>query len=474
MYGSDDKPFCACSTPGGVSGIAVIRLSGNGAGEVADKAVKIIKTYGDSKDIVSMPGYTAAFAIFFDPKTGEKIDEVVINHFVPPHSFTGDEMVEISCHGSSLVKSEILRVLVENGARAALPGEFTKRAFLNGKMDLTQAEAVMNVIAADSERALKASNSQLNGKLKDALLNAESKLYEALSLIEMIVEFPEHDDTPENTEKVRDLCVQVKDTYSDLKRSYAKGRVLSERMKIALAGLPNSGKSSLLNSLTGYDRAIVTEVAGTTRDTLEADVSVNGIPVTVVDTAGIRQTGDRIEAIGVERAKKASAESDLVFYLVAPDTEVAEVKSQLQELLSNGTAPSSMAVLFSKSDIGKNPNEEKIREEAQSLGITDFIEVSSADGIALSDLKDHITKVYENLGGLVSSETILMNSRHAEIIDKAEGYLDMAIDAIDNELGVDVASSVLRLCLEKTGEITGKSVSNELVDSIFSKFCIGK
>lgn len=474
MSDIENKPFCACSTPGGVSGIAVIRMSGKGSFEVCDKIFKILRTCGGAKKISDMEGYTAAYAKASDPKTNEKIDDCIVTVFRSPNSYTGEDMVEISCHGGVVVKQEILRVLTEQGGRAALPGEFTKTAFLNGKLDLTEAEAVMNVIAADSERALKASNAQLGGALKRELKEAEDKLYEALSLIEMMVEFPEHDDTPENTTRVRGLCDEVKSVFERLKDSYEKGRVLSERMRIALCGLPNSGKSSLLNSLTGYDRAIVTEVAGTTRDTLEVEVNVNGIPVTLIDTAGIRETDDKIEAMGVERAKTASSESDLTLYLAAPDVEPDEILTQINELLDEGVSKSSLAVVFSKSDLGRNFSSGVIENKCREIGIENFISVSSVDRIYLEELKSFITDRYENLGGTTSGETILLNKRHAMILNESIGYLNMGIDAIDNDMGLDAASSVLRLALDKTGEITGKSVSSELVDNIFSRFCIGK
>ena len=469
-----DRPFCACSTPGGVSGIAVIRMSGNGSTEVANKVMKVLRSYKDLTKISDMEGYTCCLAKVFDPKTNEKIDDSIVTVFKAPNSYTGDDMVEISCHGGVTVKQEILRILIENGARPAEPGEFTKRAFLNGKLDLSQAEAVMNVIASDSTRALKAGNAQLSGALKTALSEVESKFYEALSLIEMMVEFPEHDDTPENTSKVKEICLFVRNELTGLKDSYAKGRILSERMRIALCGLPNSGKSSLLNSLTGYDRAIVTEVAGTTRDTLEVNVEVNGIPVTLVDTAGIRKTDDKIEAMGVQRAKEESYQSDLVLYLVAPDVSFEQIISQIKGLIDEGTSVSSMAVVFSKSDLGKNAFEEKITEECRGLGIDMFLSISSVEKICLEELKSFIEERYENLGGTTSSETVLLNRRHALLIEESLNYLDMGINALDDEMGLDCASSVLRLALDKTGEITGKSVSSELVDNIFSRFCIGK
>lgn len=474
MSGFIDKPFCACSTPSGVSGIAVIRLSGENSSVVADKVTRILRSSGDYNKVSEMPGYTCAFAHVFDNSTGEVIDDVVITRFVAPYSYTGDELVEISCHGGTCVKQEIMRVLLESGARLADPGEFTKRAFLNGKLDLSQAEAVMNVIASDSSRALKASNSQLNGKLSKELEDAETKMYEALSLIEMIVEFPEHDDTPENTERVTGILGKVREILVDLEKSYAKGRVLSESMSIALSGLPNSGKSSLLNALSGYDRAIVTEMAGTTRDTLEVQVDIDGIPVTVVDTAGIRETSDKIEAMGVERAIRATSESDIVFYLVAPDATAEEIIEQIKTLLNEGVNPQIVTLVFSKKDIGSNASTDEIIKKCEEIGITNSICISSIEKDSIKELKSYITAVYENLGGSVSSEIIIMNKRHAQIISASVGYLDMAISAINDELGVDVASSVIRMSLEQLGEITGKNVSTELVDSIFSRFCIGK
>ena len=221
----DSRPFCACSTPSGTAGIAVIRLSGTDSAAIADKCVRIIRASSDSiKSCLDMPGYTAAYAEFRDPSTDTVLDNVIITRFVAPYSYTGDEMIEISCHGGQAVRQEILRVLNELGIRPAEPGEFTKTAFINGKLDLTEAEAVMNVISADSSRALEASNSQLMGSLKLKISEAEDILYKALSSIEMMIEFPEHDDTPENTKAVEDMIEGVKDLFDSLARSYGRGR----------------------------------------------------------------------------------------------------------------------------------------------------------------------------------------------------------------------------------------------------------
>lgn len=466
------KPFCACSTPVGIGGIAVIRVSGDGSGSLIDNLVKIIRSADDVQSFSQMRGYTLALADFFDPKTHLTIDRVIIGRFEAPHSYTGQEMAEISCHGGNAVKQEILRVLLENGFRAAQPGEFTKTAFYNGKLDLTSAEAVMSVIAADSERALLAANSQMNGKLSKRLSSTEEKLYKVLSLIEMIVEFPEHDDTPENEENIKSILCECQTELQKLVDSYGTGRILAQRMRIALCGLPNSGKSSLLNCMSGYDRAIVTETPGTTRDTLEVSINVAGIPVTLIDTAGIRDTEDTIEAMGVDRAKSEFANADMVLYLISPTASLESVTAQLEQICKAERA-GRVTILFSKCDSGRNQQEEQIKAECKARGIESFLSVSSTSEINIDSIQELIADFFEKQGAAAGDVT-LMNSRHYERLNSALECLNMAIDALDGNLGVDVASSVLRSSLDSIGEITGKTVSAELVDTIFSKFCIGK
>ena len=317
-----DKPYCACATPPGVSGIAVIRMAGEGSAAVADKVFRIVRAAGDAKTVAEMAGYTLAYGTFIDPSDETVIDEVMLTRFCAPHSYTGEESVEISCHGGLTVRQEILRVLLENGARMAGPGEYTKRAFMAGKLDLSQAEAVMDVIAADSELALRAAESQLSGSLKEQVENISAVLYLQLSLFEMFLdEIEEEDDNETKIHYAEELENSVYKRLSELTDSYKQGRILSERMKIVICGIPNSGKSSLLNCLSGYDRAIVTDVPGTTRDTLEVITSIRGIPVKLIDTAGIRKTDDVVEAIGVDRANAAIGEADIVLWLVSTDEE---------------------------------------------------------------------------------------------------------------------------------------------------------
>ena len=465
------EPFCALSTPAGVSGIAVIRASGEGVSLKASKAVKILRTTGERTDaaLESLGGYESCYARFIDPSTGNTVDDVVVTVFKAPHSYTGEDMIEISCHGGQAVRQEILRVLNSLGIRPAAPGEFTKTAFINGKMDLTEAEAVMNIISADSSRALEASNTQLMGRLRERIIGAEDRLYEALSGIEMMIEFPEHDDTPENTKRIEDMITAVRTELLGLAESYGRGRLLTERMKIAILGLPNSGKSTLLNFLAGFDRAIVTDVPGTTRDTLEFNTEIEGIPVTFVDTAGIRETDDRIEAMGVKLAITAAAEADLVLYLIAPDAPLESIKETVSALDS-----SKVRVLFTKSDKGENPLKEQIEDELKAQGVTGFASVSVKEEINTGLIGQFVKDAYEKAGGISASDITVLSSRHADLLRSAVQKLGEAEGILRDGLGVDVCSQVIRAALEDSGQITGRTVSDELVENIFSRFCIGK
>ncbi len=465
--------FCACSTPGGKSGIAVIRISGVDHASFLDDAVKIIRTGSDASSVSEMPGYTTALADFKDPATGEVIDRVIISRYKAPHSYTGQDLTEISCHGGDAVRQEILRVLYEGGIRPAAPGEFTKTAFINGKLGLSEAEAVMGVINAESKRALSASGSQLAGALSEKLSAVEEELYKALSLIEMIVEFPEHDDTPENTGRVREIIEGSCKTVRQLEKSYAKGRMLTNRMNVVLTGAPNSGKSTLLNVLAGFERAIVTDIPGTTRDTLDLQIEVEGIPVTVTDTAGLRRTEDEVEAIGVERAGKAIENADLIFLLIAPDETQEDAKEKADIIAAAGKAPDTIPV-FSKSDEDTNIYKDSISSYAKGKNMMDSIVISARDEESIDTVRKCIVRCYEEAGGLTGTEITVMSERHRDLLYSAAGKLGESISVIDDGLGIDIASSVIRSALDDIGSITGKNVSAELVNRIFSDFCIGK
>ena len=473
MYSYDDEPICACSTPAGISGIAVIRVSGNGCGKLADKCSVILRSSGDYSRLSELPGYTCAFGYVKDPSTGTRVDEVIFTRFEAPHSYTGEEMIEISSHGSGAVKQEILKCLGMSGIRMAYPGEFSRRAFINGKMSLASAEAVMDVINSETERQLEAAGSLLSGKLADEIDHIEKNLYDQAAMLETFKEFDTEDpeDADAKLEEVKDNLSDCHDRLTTLCKGYGKGRILSERLRVALLGLPNSGKSTLLNTLTGFDRAIVTEVAGTTRDTIEVQININGIPVTLIDTAGIRETEDIIENIGIGKAYEAGRGADMVFYMIPPDMTVDEAYTCVREIAEDCE---SVTGVFSKSDAGENPDREEIEARLRELGITNFISISAEEDLNIDKLEDIIIDYYNELGGGASEGLLITNSRHYTKFLKASKKLALALDALDNGLGTEVCASALRACLDEIGEVTGKTVSATLADTIFSRFCIGK
>ena len=473
MYSYDDEPICACSTPAGISGIAVIRISGNGCGKLADKCSVIIRSSGDYSKLSELPGYTCAFGYVKDPSTDLKVDEVVFTHFEAPHSYTGEEMVEISSHGSGAVKQEILKCLGMSGIRMAYPGEFSRRAFINGKMSLASAEAVMDVINSETERQLEAAGSLMSGKLAEEIDYIERNLYDQAAMLETFTEFDTEDPDEEEAklETVKDNLSDCHDRLTTLCKGYGKGRILSERLRVALLGLPNSGKSTLLNTLTGFDRAIVTEVAGTTRDTIEVQLNINGIPVTLIDTAGIRETDDIIESMGIGKAYEAGRGSDMIFYMIPPDMTADEAYSGVKGIIEDCE---SVTAVFSKSDAGENPDREEIETKLKTLGIESFISISAEEDLNIDKLEDVIIDYYNELGGGASEGLLITNSRHYSKFLKASKKLALALDALDNNLGTEVCASALRACLDEIGEVTGKTVSATLADTIFSRFCIGK
>jgi tRNA modification GTPase len=473
MYSYDDEPICACSTPAGISGIAVIRISGNGCGKLADKCSVILRSSGDYSKLSELPGYTCAFGYVKDPSNGIKVDEVIFTHFEAPHSYTGEEMVEISSHGSGAVKQEILKCLGMSGIRMAYPGEFSRRAFINGKMSLASAEAVMDVINSETERQLEAAGSLMSGKLAEEIDYIERNLYDQAAMLETFTEFDTEDPDEEEAklETVKDNLSDCHDRLTTLCKGYGKGRILSERLRVALLGLPNSGKSTLLNTLTGFDRAIVTEVAGTTRDTIEVQLNINGIPVTLIDTAGIRETDDIIESMGIGKAYEAGRGSDMIFYMIPPDMTADEAYSGVKGIIEDCE---SVTAVFSKSDAGENPDREEIESKLKTLGIESFISISAEEDLNIDKLEDVIIDYYNELGGGASEGLLITNSRHYSKFLKASKKLALALDALDNNLGTEVCASALRACLDEIGEVTGKTVSATLADTIFSRFCIGK
>lgn len=477
-----ERPYCACATPPGIGGIAVIRMSGKQSAQVADRVFFVIRTCSDTvKTVESMEGYTTAFGHIKDPVSGRIIDEAVLTFFRSPHSYTGEDLIEISCHGGSAVRQEILRVLIENGARAAVPGEFTKSAFLAGKIDLTQAESVMDVISSESSLALASAGLQLLGALKQEIRSISDALYQAFAALEMIVEFPEHDDSPENTRAAADEIKHQIERLESLATTYSQGKILREKMTVVLCGIPNSGKSSLLNRLAGYDRAIVTAIPGTTRDTLEVITSVEGIPVRLIDTAGLRETMDEIEKIGVSRAYDAVREADLLLWLISPEEDAGEDLSFLSAAAKR-LGDQKIGILVSKSDLISEKTATEFRDlvlaKITAEGLLEKIRFSmsfsSETGEGIRTIGHQIKSIYDELGQGRDSELLITNARHYTHVLSAAARLKQAESVLMNGEPSEIACSLIRMAMDELGEITGDCVSETLVETIFSRFCIGK
>lgn len=477
-----EKPYCACATPPGTSGIAVIRMAGEGSTAIMDRVFRIRRAADDAKSVTDMRGYTVAYGVLVDPTSETIVDEVMVTRFCAPHSYTGEESVEISCHGGTTVRQEILRVLQENGARMAGPGEFTKRAFLAGKLDLSQAEAVMDVISADSDLALRAAQSQLQGSLRNEIRSISESLYEALAVMEMWVDEPDDEDAQQALHDNADKISRIRTQIQALADTYRQGRMLKERMRVVICGVPNSGKSSLLNRLSGYERAIVTDTPGTTRDTLEVQTSILGVPVTLIDTAGIRETSDRIEAMGVVRANDAMEEADLVFWLVYPDEQDVVLQASMIDRLMKLRPDVRIGLLMSKSDLVDESEAQKEIDKLEALILEkgysrklDFVErISASNGDGISKMEAFIRSSYDEMGSNTSQGMLLTNQRHYEILVTVMEKLEEVVKLCKNGESLEAPSLVLRTAMEELGEITGDSVSDKLVDTIFSRFCVGK
>jgi len=466
--------YAACSTPPGVAGIAVIRISGEDAFDVVeDVFVPVSPSY---KSVREMKGYSCAYGKFIDSKEHKNIiDQVILTKFIAPESYTGEDTVEISCHGGTGVKSMILNVLYSQGARPAEPGEFTKNAFLNGKIDLSQAEAVMDIISAHTFRSETEAAKQLEGKLSTKIKQISNKIYEQMSKVEMIIEFPEHEDSEQGVKGISEELLIINKELDTLIASFRQGRILREGFTVAISGKPNAGKSSMLNTISGYERSIVTDIPGTTRDTIEEIVDVRGIPVKLIDTAGLRSSSDEVEKIGIERARHAMEHSDLVFWISSDervDTDkLSESDEDFKYLLSLENKKK-IVLIIGKSDI--IPWEINKQILIKAFPESEIIPFSSVTGEGLNDVFDLILKKYEEFGSPSGEEVIITNHRHYNSLEAASRSLKMAMESINNNMPEDILAAALRSVADRISEITGDTVSEEVINEIFSRFCVGK
>ena len=447
--------IAAISTPLGEGAIGIVRLSGTDSFAIAQKIFK-------GKNLSKVESHTLNYGHIVDPQNQEILDEVMVGAMRSPKTFTREDIIEINTHGGIAVTNEILQLAIREGARMAEPGEFTKRAFLNGRVDLTQAEAVMDIIRAKTDKAMNNAVKQLDGSLSNLINNTRQEILNTLAQVEVNIDYPEYDDVEEmTTQLMREKTAEFEALLSNLLNTARRGKILREGISTAIIGRPNVGKSSLLNNLLREDKAIVTDIEGTTRDVIEE--YVKGVPLKLIDTAGIRETDDLVEQIGVERSKKALQEADLVLLVLNASEPLTDQDKQLLEISQD----SNRIVLLNKTDL-----EEKI--ELDQLP-ADAIKISVLHNQNIDKIEERINQLFfENAGIVEQDATYLSNARHISLIEKALESLQAVNQGLEMGMPVDLLQVDMTRTWEILGEITGDAAPDELITQLFSQFCLGK
>lgn len=454
------ETIAAIATAMSNSGIGIVRISGSEAFEIIDK----IYRNQTGKVLSEQPSHTIHYGYIADED--ETIDEVLVMLMRGPHSYTGEDTVEINCHGGIYVLKKTLETVIKYGARPAEPGEFSKRAFLNGKMDLSRAEAVMDVIEAQNEYALKSSVSQLKGKVHEKISQMREEILYHTAFIETALDDPEHYSVDAYGGKLKVTVDKLIEETDALLKSSDNGRMMKEGIKTVIVGKPNAGKSSLLNVLAGEERAIVTDIEGTTRDILEENIRLQGISLNVMDTAGIRDTEDIVEKIGVDRAKSHADDADLIIYVVDASKPLDENDDEIIEMISGKKA----VVLLNKSDLETVISKEELQKRVEKP----MIEVSAKEESGIRELEEVIKKMFFHGEISFNDEVYITNIRQKTALESAKEALCRVNESIDNEMPEDFYSIDLLDAYESLGSITGETIGEDLVNEIFSKFCMGK
>ena len=453
--------IAAAATAMGSAGIGIIRISGTDAFAVLEK---VFRPKNEKKVMSEQPGYTVHYGMAVD---GEQVlDEVLVMLMRGPHSYTAEDMAEIDCHGGRLVMQKILEAVLKNGARAAEPGEFTKRAFLNGRMDLSQAEAVMDLIQSKNEMALKSSLAQLKGNVRQEIEKLRAQILYEMAFVEAALDDPEHISldgySEELLEKMRGIAAEVE----RLLKSSESGRMLKEGIKTVILGKPNAGKSSLLNVLLGEERAIVTEIAGTTRDVLEEQLQLGEVSLQLLDTAGIRSTEDVVEQIGVERARKQAEDADLILYVADSSRVLDESDEEILKLLEGKKA----LVLLNKSDLDPVITPQIMRERTGHPVLV----ISAKEGAGIQELEEKIRSLFFRGEVDFNDEVLITNLRQKQALMDASKSLSMVIESIENGMPEDFFTIDLKDAYTSLGFIIGEEIGDDLANEIFGKFCMGK
>lgn len=452
--------IAAIATAMSSSGIGIIRISGDAAVQIVDR----IFFMKNKKNLSDMPTHTIHYGHIKDGD--EVIDEVMVVLMRAPKSYTKEDTVEIDCHGGVYVMKRVLETVIKYGARPAEPGEFTKRAFLNGRIDLAQAESVIDIIHAKNEFALKSSERQLSGSLSSAVKTVREKLLHEIAFIESALDDPEHISLDGYPKTLQGIVEEAGKEIRKLLANSDNGKILKEGISTVIIGKPNAGKSSLLNTLVGEERAIVTDIAGTTRDVLEEQINLNGIILNVIDTAGIRKTDDVVEKIGVDRAKKYLNDADLAIYVVDTSTQLDENDFEIMELLKDRKA----IILLNKSDLAPVTDRESIRKHLDKK----MIAISAKEQTEIGELEETIREMFFTGEVTFNDEVYITNIRHKTALQEAMNSLNLVVQSIMDGMPEDFYSIDLMNAYEELGSIIGEAVEDDLVNEIFSKFCLGK
>ena len=452
--------IAAIATAMSSSGIGIIRISGDAAVQIVDR----IFFMKNKKNLSDMPTHTIHYGHIKDGD--EVIDEVMVVLMRAPKSYTKEDTVEIDCHGGVYVMKRVLETVIKYGARPAEPGEFTKRAFLNGRIDLAQAESVIDIIHAKNEFALKSSERQLSGSLSSAVKIVREKLLHEIAFIESALDDPEHISLDGYPKTLQGIVEEAGKEIRKLLANSDNGKMLKEGISTVIIGKPNAGKSSLLNTLVGEERAIVTDIAGTTRDVLEEQINLNGIILNVIDTAGIRKTDDVVEKIGVDRAKKYLNDADLAIYVVDTSTQLDENDFEIMEFLKDRKA----IILLNKSDLAPVTDRESIRKHLDKK----MIAISAKEQTGIGELEETIREMFFTGEVTFNDEVYITNIRHKTALQEAMNSLNLVVQSIMDGMPEDFYSIDLMNAYEELGSIIGEAVEDDLVNEIFSKFCLGK
>ena len=455
--------IAAISTAPGEGAIGIVRISGDLAISIASSIYQC-----GTKQLEEKKTHTIHYGHIVDPKSGEVYDEVMVSVLRAPKTFTREDIVEINCHGGIVAINRVLQLVLRMGARLAEPGEFTKRAFLNGRIDLSQAEAVMDLIRAKTDKSMQLAMRQLDGQLSHLIQNLRQEILNTLAQVEVNIDYPEYDDVEEMTlQLLREKTQQVLQGIRALLNTASQGKILRDGLKTAIVGRPNVGKSSLLNVLLREEKAIVTDIAGTTRDTIEEYVNVRGVPLQLIDTAGIRETDDVVEKIGVERSRKALKEADFVLLLLNQSETLQEEDIRLLET----TKGMKRIILFNKTDLPSKLSTEDIAPYAKE---EEIVTTSMLNKEGIDQLEEKIAGYFFQGQMNERDATYLSNTRHIALLEKAEQALVEVQNGIEMEMPVDLIQIDFTRAWDLLGEITGDSVQDELLTQLFSQFCLGK